>query len=676
MVKLWKRGGLWRGVASLSLIFAAGAADAQKRATSAGAEMLLSDDRADQIVVTASRVATRSGDAPSAVTVFTEKDIRAMGATTLLDVLRYAPGLDVFQLNRSDSNVSVRGLNGLNSNKLLIMVDGRSIYEDVNGGIVWPITNFLISRIKRIEIVRGTGSALYGANAFNGVINIITKTPHELANAPSRTSLRAVVGEQGTTLNELLTSTPTTSGWDFTFGAGYNRADGYGERKPGAVRDSYTTPILTLDAQKKMKRGSFQIALGQSEAREDYSQTGLSTLLDLHLHNSYVMAQYGEEKVKNPVTARLFTNYYLSALPVNSLLPPTPGGSAIHLIDSTTFDFDLQQQRKLSPQHNAVYGANYRSILLRSQVTDITNAPRKHQQELYALYFQDDFRFSRKTHLFIGLRFDENSQYGFNFTPRLSLLHTLSKAETLRLSYGTSFRSPTLLETYQDFILPMNGNLALRLRGNRDLKPERVSSFELGYRRAIPGGFIGANAFYNKYTDLIDFRVTQTAPSPPFPLGLPTELTYFNQGGARIAGVELESQFRLGGRAHGLFNYAYQNAEDDAGNPLSLTPNHKVNLGVAMQFSPRWDAYLGAHYVDAVRVTSGPVTTTLPPYIRVDARVGYRFGAKNHPMSVSVIATDLFDSKHLEYPDFSATSGVKQVAPQRRTLYLMFEGKF
>ncbi len=648
------------------------AAGGQRRATSAGAELLLSDDHVDQIVVTASRVALKSGEAPSAVTVLTEKDLRETGAVTLFDALRYVPGLDIFQMNRADTAVSIRGLNNLNNNKLLVMIDGRSIYEEANGGIVWSTAMLLISRIKRVEIVRGAGSALYGANAFNGVINIILKTPHELASAASKTSLRTILSEQGTTLSELLASTPTTSGWDFTFGGAYNRTDGYGGRRAGSVRDSYTTPILTLDAQKKMRRGSLQISLGQSTARTDYNQSGSYPLSDIHVHSAFTMLRYDEQGVKDPFAVRIFGNFDLSAITAD----PATASPPAHLIDTTTFDIEAQKQFRISSQHNAVYGFNYRSILLRSQITDINNISRKRQQELYAAYFQDDYRFSRKTRLFIGLRLDENSQYGFNFTPRLSLLHSLSAKDTLRLSYGASFRSPTLLESYSEYTNPITADLILTLRSNPNLKPERVTSFEAGYRRALPTGFIAINAFYNQYRDLISYQITATAP-PPYPPGIPTEIMYLNRGRATAYGLETEAHLRFSRRVHGLFNYSYSNTRGDDGESVGLSPHHKFNAGVNVAFAPRWEAFLGAHYVDAATArTIGSSDVTLPAYLRADLRITYRWGSKSHSQSLALIAQDLFDSNHLEYPDFSGGMSPIEVARQRRTVSLLFEGKF
>ncbi len=661
----------WQATLFIPMIFLSVMAVAQRPTTSAGAELLLSDEHYDQIVVTASRMAMRSGDAPSAVTVFTEKDIRAMGALTVLDVLRYAPGLDVFQMNHADTNVSARGFNELNANKLLIMVDGRTIYQDSTGSILWTTFNVPIIRIKRIEIVRGPGSALYGANAFSGVINIITKTPRELASARSKTTLRSSIGEYGTTYNEFLTSTPTTSGWYFTTGGAYNKTDGYGSRKAKRVRDSYTMPVITLDAEKRFKRGTLIVSLGQTDGQSDYNQSGTTSLLDVHAHTGYMLMRYDESRVKNPISGHLFGNFFLSALANGNTRPLQPVG-ALHLTDETTFDAELQQQRTLSSHHNIVYGANYRSTLLRSQVT----AGGKHQRELYALYLQDDMRLGRRTHLFAGLRLDDNSQYGLNFTPRLSLLHSISSSETVRLSFGSAFRSPTLLESYEDLALPIAPGLNLRVRGRRTLKPERVTSYEAGWRKTLRNGSLGVNAFYNQYSDLISPKVTALAPSPPFPAGIPTELTYFNQRGARIVGLEVEGQLRLNSRLRSLFNYAYQDAVQDGGKPVDLSPHHKVNLGLAAQLTSHWDAYAGVHYVDSVTFDTGRAVLKLPSYARVDGKLSYRFGTASHPLTFAVVVNDLFDSKHSEFPDLTPGSTTPLAAPLRRAIYVLFEGKF
>ncbi|HDL65127.1 MAG TPA: TonB-dependent receptor, partial [Proteobacteria bacterium] len=130
-------------------------------------------------VITPARIAQPITEAPSSVSVITAEEIHRSGLTNIPDILRRLAGVDVMALSPSDINVGIRGLNGTVSNKILVMIDGRSVYMDFYGTTIWSTLPILLEEIKRIEVVRGPGSALYGANAFSGVINIITKTPEE-----------------------------------------------------------------------------------------------------------------------------------------------------------------------------------------------------------------------------------------------------------------------------------------------------------------------------------------------------------------------------------------------------------------------------------------------------------------------------------------------------------------
>ncbi len=270
------------------LTLAAGsvAAGGQTRNTSEGAELLLSDP----VVVTASRKTQRASDAPAAVTVVTAEQIEASGATTLLDILRYAPGVDVSESSRSFGSVSIRGFNEEYANKLLVMVDGRSIYQDYFGGVFWNTNPLLLARIKRIEIVRGSGSALYGANAVNGVINVILKTPAEMAAGPVTTTGRALLGEHNTQLLEAQATVGDPRGWSFSVGSAYNHTDGFSGRQAGLPHDSYGVSILTLDAQKRTRRGSLVFSEAHTEGRID--MIGGAAANDRHVHNNETSLTY------------------------------------------------------------------------------------------------------------------------------------------------------------------------------------------------------------------------------------------------------------------------------------------------------------------------------------------------------------------------------------------------
>jgi len=147
-----------------------------------------------ETVITAGRTEQSIERAPATITVISSEEIRASGALTIPELLRFVPGIDVMTITASHSEANARGLNQLLSNKLLVLIDGRSVYFDFYGGVIWQGLPILLNQIDRIEIVRSPGSALYGANAFSGVINIITKTPRQLNGG----HLQVHGGENGT----------------------------------------------------------------------------------------------------------------------------------------------------------------------------------------------------------------------------------------------------------------------------------------------------------------------------------------------------------------------------------------------------------------------------------------------------------------------------------------------
>jgi outer membrane receptor for ferrienterochelin and colicin len=642
-------------LSSLSLMVLPAAAIAQNRGSSAGNELLLMDE---QTVTTASKKTQKVDDVPAAVTVITEDEIRASGAVTVLDLLRYVPGVDVSEQNQTAANVSIRGLNSEYSNTLLVMIDGRSIYEDFYGGVLWQFNPLLMSRIKRIEIVRGPGSALYGANAFNGVINIITKTPAEMAATPARTVTRDFIGEHNTENLELQTTVGDPKSWTASLGLAYNHTDGFGGKQSTEARDAYTTPIITADVEKRLPRGALLLSAGNTEVTSDFYES--VALNDVHFHNSFASLSYTEDRATNPITARISGNF----------LKQAQGGKDYG--NTTTLEIELQQAHRLGRRNSLVYGANYRSIEFAS---DITGSP--HHEEFSALYLQDEIGFSAHTSLFAGLRLDQHTLYGTQFSPRLSLVHHLPQRQSLRLSYGTAFNAPTLLDSYLKESEPLGPGLALNISGNTHLSPTRVTSYEAGYRKEFRNGFLGINGYYNQVTELINSVPTSFFPSPPAPPNTPSNDTFLNVGSATIAGFEIESELNLSKRWHLLSNYAYANV---AGSNYSLagklTTQHKINVALRGALSSRWEAFVGAHFVGATTLIGMSGNETVPSYLRADARIAYRFSTARRPWTLALSATNLFDDRHVEYPVNQTIGPVQQVSPQRRTLYLSLTGKF
>jgi iron complex outermembrane receptor protein len=631
--------------------------------SSSDSELLLSD--APIMVTTATKTAQRASDAPAAVTVIDEETIRLSGATTIPDLLKLVPGVNVTQVDQTEYDISARGLNTEFANKMLVMVDGRSIYQDFFGNIWWTTTPLLISRIKRIEVVRGPGSALYGANAFNGVINIITKTPQEMRDSQAPATVRIAGGTHNSLYSEVTDTTGKEKDWALTVGGGYNETDGYGDRKPGNIRDGYQVPIVTMDAEKDLSRGSLIVSTGGSQGKVDLP-TPFELADDGDWNNYYASMTYSEQNVRNPFMARFYTD---SAK--EQLLPLSPTSGA-DIVDRRA-DFEVQQETSPSRRHDLVYGASYLYSTSRAFII----GPQWHGSDLWSAYAQDEYHAGHQTSLFTGLRYDDNSRYGSDVTPRVSLVHHLENQQALRLSYSTAFRAPTVLDAYTDTVLPLFGGLTETVLGNTALKPEKIASLEAGYRKDYAAGYVAVTAYDNWIRDLISFEPIQFAPSPPFPPNIPTIEESENFARAHATGMEFESEYRLAPGVKTIFNWSYEDMTSGQKSTTDLTPHDTVNVALQADLKNRFTGFLSVHSVSSVLAPDAATGGNAPigAFTQVDARIGHRFGPEDRPIYLSVGATNLFNDGHLEYPNVPGPGGIPTAARHDRTLWVMIDGK-
>jgi outer membrane receptor protein involved in Fe transport len=622
---------------------------ASHRDTSADNEMLLADD----MITTATKTVQRLRDSPAAATVITEEEIAQSGATTITELLRSVPGVDVMSPNQSQVNVSIRGFNQVFANKVLVMVDGRSINQDIQGNIFWNTEPLLVTRIKRIEIVRGPGSVLYGANAFGGVIDIITKTPEEMAAGKNPGTFLGAYGEQRSTFAETTYTLGKTQDWAVTLGAGFHGTTGFGSHQIGQVHDRSRVPIFTANLQKQVSHGSLLFSVNNSDATADLSADIVYQNADWHTNSA--MLSYNEDRGANPIAARAYGNF----LRLSS--------GAIYTA-SAAYNLEVQQQRRLSVQHDLIYGGSYRLDQFISSLTGVT----RHSQHLAGLFLQDQYQVDAATSLFAGLRWDRHSVYGSQLSPRVSLVHHLTHDQSARLSYGTAFRAPTLIETYLNIQQPVVPGLDVNFLGNVNIKPEKVASTEAGYRLDLRNGYVGLNLFYNQITDIIESASSQFAPSPPFPPGIPTKVQFQNRGTAHAAGLELDGSFQIRAGWHGLANYSYQDVKNKDGQPTDFSPKHKINLALTSDESHRWTAYTAVHFVSS----SSFATASLRAYTTLDARIGYKLGRQDQSWTISVAATNLLNDHHREFIDaLSPANNAVVSQPMQRTLWLMVAGK-
>jgi outer membrane receptor for ferrienterochelin and colicin len=495
---------------------------------------------------------------------------------------------------------------------------------------------------------------LYGADAFSGVINIILKTPAELAAESKKGSVVGQFERHDTQFAEgIYTTVSKDKTLDTTFGYGYHGTTGAFAGQPNVEKDSSSVPIYTFDTQKQMPRGSLEFSLDTATAKADLAS---EVLVRGGTFNSGTGAlTYIENRGANPLTLRYYESVFHEDDSVNS--SHTKSG-----------EFDIQQIRPLSPGSSLTYGGSYRNADVKSNLT----GSGLHSGYLKSYFLQDQDQIGSKTTLFAGLRDDDQSIYGSQISTKLSAVHHLTANHTLRLSYGTAFRAPTFLENYVDLSYPVAPGLNAAFLNNTTLKPEQIASTEAGYRIDYGSGFAGINVFYNHISDLILPTATEFAPAP-YPAGIPIAFRYENTGSAHCEGLELEGGSPLSHGWSALANYSYEDARDQQGNLEDYSPQDKANLILQSDPKQRVSTKIAYHYVSSTNSSDGP----LRAYMTVDARLAYRLGKSQNAWTAAISTINLLDDHHREYLDAAGTSPILDISEAaQRSVRIELNGKF
>ncbi|MCK6507175.1 TonB-dependent receptor, partial [Myxococcota bacterium] len=467
----------------------------------------LLSDAYERVVVTASRYGQSPLDSPSTVSILTAEDIRLSGAATLPDVLRRVAGVDVMTLSASQPDVSIRGFNRELANKVLVLVDGRSIYLDMLGTVLWETLPVALEEVERIEVIRGPGSAVYGANAVTGVINIITQAPGEGGSM--------VVGEAGgagTLRGEAIASGRTgPTGWRLS--TGYHElgrwetaADPAGQSALRAFGPDDATASKVLRANGRVDRaigreGFASLSAGHSRGSTEYYVFGALGDYVTEFDHSYARADLGY----GPVHLWGFFNRW--AGPTGPWLEYQGERSLWTSYDARTLD--LEAEGDLSFQTGAVahrlnLGAGYRHKQVAWDYLVGQGEPIA--EDHYNAFLQDTARLGW-LRLIGSLRLDRHPLVALSRTisPRGAAILRLADRTSARLNVGTSFRSPSFMESYLELEQPTDADgLYVDTLGNTELLPERIFTTEAGLHDASSRWHELDLALYlNRVTDLI-----------------------------------------------------------------------------------------------------------------------------------------------------------------------------
>ncbi|WP_183359052.1 TonB-dependent receptor plug domain-containing protein [Geomonas limicola] len=601
----------------------------------------------DVPVVSASRKTQALSEVASAVFVITQEDIRHSGATTIPDLLRMVPGVQVASMDGNDWAVSVRGFNGIFANKLLVMIDGRTVYTPLYGGVFWDVQDTLLENIERIEVIRGPGSTMWGANAVNGVINIITKSARDTQGG-------LVLGLVGSRERGTL---------GVRYGAELGEQSSYRLYLKHVDRGSTDAINLPSPDTLEITRGGFRV---DSALRDGLDFTFQGDVYGGNSDHSYVIPAYASPYFSNPTyAASVFGANLIGRL--DWLQAPTSKWSLqlyydrtqrdIPLVQETrnTVDLDLQHNVNLGGRHELTWGVGYRYLQDSSPGSPFFYlVPDSRGLSHVNLFVQDEISLLPETlRLMLGSKVEHNEFTGWEFAPSAKLSWTPRKGMSLWASVTRSVRTPTRGEN--DIRIgvglipptpPAGVPTLLVLTGNRGLVSETVISYEAGFRSDLNHAVsLDLSTFFNRYHNIVGNRFGAVVTSGNQQL-LPDN--FVNLGSIDSTGGEVSLQWQPQDwwKLKGGYALLRVFGEAPQGNPGSkASPEHQATLRSLMSLGKWVDLDLWGRYVGGNYYQLQQENVRIPAYLTLDARLAWRPAPG---WELALVGQNLLERRHLE----------------------------
>lgn len=639
-------------------------------------------------IVTASKGAAQSPlESSSSISIITEQDIRLSGITKIPELLRRLAGIDIMEVTGGQAEVSIRGFNQRLSNKTLVLVDGRSVYVDLLGATLWQTLSIGVEDIQRIEVVRGPASSLYGADAFSGVINIITKKPGEGKNG-----VVGGYGSQAWTHGSLWASGRdgdvayrASAGYDYLPRWSREVPNGRADVRTGVADQVQSARTIRLDARGTRRLGKFgTFGIGGGLTQGAVEVLGIGALSDVVLPELY--STDVTTFLSTPhVDARVFWNRLRATTTLNaayvgqSLLPTRAEQNVVDAEVVGKAHTDLGGRTKNDLRIGGAY--RYKDVTW-------TYLDQRRFEHHYGLFVHDELHIAEPFSIVADYRIDWVPYLEqFQQSPRGAVLVHPTKTSTVRASIATAYRKPTFLESYLRLPvqLPVTGagqfsEGVRREDPNYIVNAEHLLSAEVGYLNQDNEHFVlDTSLYYNRATNLIqlasnrpltvgDFqRAGQQDPATGlYPVALggwENQCQAYNVYGAE-AGVRAFPTEGLDLYGSYTLNVLQQDNTGCTADELQRivadqrTSLHKVNAGVQLRTKPGIDGSVDFHYVGP-QVWAEQVTNLtrqqieqrrfdISDYTLLNARLGYRFLGDR--AEVSVVGFNLADVKHREHP--------------------------
>lgn len=587
---------------------------------------------------------------PAAITVITSEQIARSAATNIPDLLRMVPGVQVAQMNAATWAVSVRGFNNQFANKVLVMVDGRTVYSETFSGVNWDEIDLPIRDIERIEIVRGPGASVWGTNAVNGVINILTKPARrtigvdvgaKVSNIMARGSVR-YGGALGTSaeFNLGVTGVYRRALLD---DAGQRAFDGQRQMRISGRLDWRRTAQDEVEFTGDLYRGSMRTELAQPPAFSGKANE------DEALHGGFLLGRWTHRGATESGLQAYYSRQYRQVY------------AAAGLVD--TYDVDFQDHVKLSPSHDVVWGAKYRFTADLCSSANRVTMQCSYFNHLGALFVQDEIRLSSKLTATLGSKVQDGSLSGFQVQPSARLLWTVTPHQTLWAAASHSAAATSIGQTGIDadqIVGSANGlPLIVLLDGNSAIKAEFVESYEGGWRGTLPHHVsFDLASYFNHNTRLNSLQSGTPAFSTEYGPSIVIPTTLVNGYRANTAGVELGLAWKPLPTVDVAAGYTWMQAHlhQTLAGPVSIenpwsSPRNVETLSASWAAPRGWRV---SGFLQNVGKLSGSVLTRssaappreVPDYTRLDLHVTHALARR---FELDGGATNLLRSWHREF---------------------------
>lgn len=641
----------------------------------------------ETVVVSGSRTEQKLVNAPTTMSVITAGQIENVPTQNFAELLRSIPGINITQVSARDINLTSRGATGTLATGQLALLDGRSLYQDFFGFVMWDFLPVNLNEIKQIEVIRGPASAVWGANALNGVVNVITKSPREMQGTTAvlgfgtfdrvtedAGSLWYVSGTHAQAIDDR---------WAYKLSAGAYSQDPFSRptgtipctfdvcgptrrNYPGYGNTGTTQPKLDARFDYDYEDGKKLSFSGGFAGTEGIMHSGIGPFdIDSGSTMGYVKANF----LNKGFRASFFTNILDGD--ATNLLTTSPTNDPITFAFATkTIDFEASNVQSFAGRHVVNYGGN-----LRFNRFDLELAPNSDDRTEFGVYVQDEIFIAAPLRLSVGGRVDRFDYLDdFVFSPRAAILLKPREEHTFRLSFNRAYRAPSVINNHLDVTIaePLNlgafnpalagqiYNIPIRSVGDPNLREQSMDAWEVGYTGFIGGRTVLSAAYFvNKTDNDINFDEVDEArwtpanpppgfPLPPFVIGLvpggsfPALFTYKNLGKTTQKGIELGIDSAVNQYFSLFANYSYQAEPETEGFPLAevnIPAENRFNGGFSFNYS-RFLGTMSVSYSDAAfwqDVLDARYAGTTEAYTLVNAGFGIKWAGDRLTTSIKAI---------------------------------------